>query len=66
MPASWGDVVSLIVISTLFFGAVAGFIYVTEAAKKATACAQPMYSDQPDCISDTASSFAFIFSPFSP
>ena len=38
MPATWTDVIGLVVVSTLFFGAIAGFIYVTESAKKAAAC----------------------------
>jgi len=35
MPATWGDVINLIVVSTVFFGAIAAFVYVTESAKKA-------------------------------
>ena len=37
MPATWGDVFSLVIISTLFFGCIGGFIYATESAKKAVA-----------------------------
>jgi hypothetical protein len=38
MPATWTDVFGLIIVSTVFFGAIAGFVYVTESAKKAAAC----------------------------
>ncbi|CAD6564332.1 MAG: hypothetical protein CYPHOPRED_003259 [Cyphobasidiales sp. Tagirdzhanova-0007] len=37
MAASWADVLSLIVIATLFFGCIGGFVYMTESAKKAVA-----------------------------
>lgn len=40
MAATWGDVVSLIVISALFFGCIAAFVYVTESAKKTAACVE--------------------------
>lgn len=38
MPATWADVIGLVIVSTVFFGAIAAFVYITEGAKKAAAC----------------------------
>ena len=38
MAHTWGDVISLILISTLFFGCIAVFVYITEAGKKSVSC----------------------------